>query len=562
MGVPGAGLPGRHHPGGAGQHLPVGGRHGVRPGVPERPRPTQRLDQRRARARRSTRSPSSATRSTTCRTSTWRAAAPPRSRSATAARRACCRAWITPAGGGVWRTDEHPAPASRSGRYLGGPLGINAAGAVTHRPQRPDRQHDLRRHRRGQHLRLRLRRRRRALQVDQRRRHLDRAAGQGRAAAARASARSSSSPATRRRCTSATTTALRGMSSVCCTGVTRPAPDAAKWGLYKSTDGGRTWTLHPQRLDGRGRVHRQRSPSSPTPRPARRAACATSSSTRATRDIVYASSYARGIWRSTDAGATWTQIKPSLNAAGHPDPAGVRRDPAAQRQDPHVRLRGQHRHAVLAAVPQRRRRHRHADVHRPDQRQPGRPRLRHATTSAAASAGTTSSSTRPDGHPDIVYTGGSYVVRRDHRQQAGGRAVHRRRGDRHRHDLRRHRRAAPERPAPRPARPRHQPAQPVPVLRGQRRRRHALQRPVRRPLGLVRRPAARPDRRRARPVPADAVADPVASWTASTRACRRCSSSACRSARTTTNLLQGGTQDNGTWENNGNRTTVAQHDDR
>ena len=31
--------------------------------------------------------------------------------------------------------------------------------------------------------------------------------------------------------------------------------------------------------------------------------------------IVYASSYARGVWRSSDAGATWVQIKPSLNAA-------------------------------------------------------------------------------------------------------------------------------------------------------------------------------------------------------------------------------------------------------
>ena len=32
-------------------------------------------------------------------------------------------------------------------------------------------------------------------------------------------------------------------------------------------------------------------------------------------EIVYASSYARGVWRSTDGGATWVQIKPSLNAA-------------------------------------------------------------------------------------------------------------------------------------------------------------------------------------------------------------------------------------------------------
>ena len=39
----------------------------------------------------------------------------------------------------------------------------------------------------------------------------------------------------------ASTTALRGMSSVCCSGVTRPVPGAAQWGLFKSTDGGASW---------------------------------------------------------------------------------------------------------------------------------------------------------------------------------------------------------------------------------------------------------------------------------------------------------------------------------
>src|SRR4029453_15558708 len=32
-------------------------------------------------------------------------------------------------------------------------------------------------------------------------------------------------------------------------------------------------------------------------------------------NIVYAASYARGVWRSSDNGTTWTQIKLSLNAA-------------------------------------------------------------------------------------------------------------------------------------------------------------------------------------------------------------------------------------------------------
>ena len=103
------------------------------------------------------------------------------------------------------------------------------------------------------------------------------------------------------------------MSSVCCTGVTRPIPGAAKWGLYKSTNGGATWSfIHNGSADGAtapaaSRVQQQEALLAPW-RAAHRA--------RSERPgIVYASSYARGIWRSNDAGATWAQINPSLNAA-------------------------------------------------------------------------------------------------------------------------------------------------------------------------------------------------------------------------------------------------------
>ena len=41
-----------------------------------------------------------------------------------------CRAWITPAGGGIWRTNDILA-ARPAWKYLGGPLGVNASGAVT-----------------------------------------------------------------------------------------------------------------------------------------------------------------------------------------------------------------------------------------------------------------------------------------------------------------------------------------------------------------------------------------------------------------------------------------------
>ena len=47
-----------------------------------------------------------------------------------------CRMYITPAGGGVWRTDNALA-ANIQWTYLGGPLGINAAGTVTIDPTDP-----------------------------------------------------------------------------------------------------------------------------------------------------------------------------------------------------------------------------------------------------------------------------------------------------------------------------------------------------------------------------------------------------------------------------------------
>jgi hypothetical protein len=112
--------------------------------------------------------------------------------------------------------------------------------------------------------------------------------------------------------------AVRGHSSVCCYGgVTQYRaliPGAPQWGVYRSTNGGATWTL----------VHNGATTT---------AACGTDiaaiannqtpCSPRGVRDIeidpsnpdiVYAASYARGVWRSSDNGTTWTQIKTSLNS--------------------------------------------------------------------------------------------------------------------------------------------------------------------------------------------------------------------------------------------------------
>ncbi|MGH3130752.1 MAG: exo-alpha-sialidase, partial [Gaiellaceae bacterium] len=111
-----------------------------------------------------------------------------------------------------------------------------------------------------------------------------------------------------------TTTALRGMSSVCCSGVTRPVPGIAKWGLYKSTNGGSSWSfIHNGAATTAvctGDLTEFTNAGICSPRGVRHVALDPSNP-----EIVYASSYARGVWRSSDGGATWVQIKPSLNAA-------------------------------------------------------------------------------------------------------------------------------------------------------------------------------------------------------------------------------------------------------
>ncbi len=90
-----------------------------------------------------------------------------------------------------------------------------------------------------------------------------------------------------------TTRGVRGVSSDS-GGATSFPPVAAPWGLYKSTDGGATFSLI---WDGaatpRGVNHVELDPSNPA--------------------IVYAAAFQEGVYRSTDGGATWTQIKAALN---------------------------------------------------------------------------------------------------------------------------------------------------------------------------------------------------------------------------------------------------------
>ena len=126
-------------------------------------------------------------------------------------------------------------------------------------------------------------------------------------------------------------------------------------------------------------------------------------------NILYASSYARGVWRSNDAGATWTQIKPSLNAAiiqTRPS-IDVNRLPNGKHSDVRLRRAHQRRRPVLAAVPERRRGHGRAGLHRPDRSDHGVPGW--ATLNlCTAQCWYDQFVETPKGHPDIVYVGGSY----------------------------------------------------------------------------------------------------------------------------------------------------------
>jgi hypothetical protein len=223
-----------------------------------------------------------------------------------------CKMWITPAGGGVWRTKKALA-GQPNWEYLGGPLGINAAGEVTIDPNDPT----------GN-----------TIWVGTGESNI---CGSGCVAGVGLYKSTNGGdtwtgpigqtefqgkgvgdivvkPGDPNTIYVSSTTALRGMSSVCCSGVTRPVPGIAKWGLYKSTNGGATWSfIHNGAATTAvctGDLTEFNNGGVCSPRGVRHVVLDPSNP-----EIVYASSYARGIWRSADGGATWVQIKPSLNPA-------------------------------------------------------------------------------------------------------------------------------------------------------------------------------------------------------------------------------------------------------
>jgi hypothetical protein len=227
-----------------------------------------------------------------------------------------CRLYITPAGGGIWAA-KNALAATPHWEYLAGPLGINAAGTVTIDPNDPT----------GN-----------TIYVGTGEANIcgsgcvagvgiykstdggqtwmgplgGSATDTGNPLAGKGVGEIVIRPGAPNTIYAATTTALRGMSEVCCSGVTRPVPGIAKWGLYKSTDGGAHWTfIHngaATAAECMGDLLEFQNGRSCSPRGVRNVVLDLSNP-----EIVYASSYARGVWRSSDGGATWTQIKPSLN---------------------------------------------------------------------------------------------------------------------------------------------------------------------------------------------------------------------------------------------------------
>ncbi len=327
-----------------------------------------------------------------------------------------CRTYITPAGGGIWRTENIFANHVKWD-YLGGPLGINAAGAVSFDPNDSHRK---------------------TIYVGTGEANIC-ASGCVAGAGVYKSTNGGDSwtkigdaefagkgvsqivvkPGDSNTIYVGTTTALRGYSSSCCSGVTRPVPGAAKWGLYKTTNGGATWSfIHngsTNAADCTGSVAEFNNAATCSPRGVRNVVLDPSDP-----NTVYAGSYARGVWRSNDAGATWTQIKASLNPTiiqTRPNIAVTTLPNGKTRMyiyEGHVGSKPNPGTPPPATVPEWSR------LFRSDNVRAGAPVFVDLTSPSRANPGWATYNQcgaqcwydafvyTPKGHPDIVYTGGSY----------------------------------------------------------------------------------------------------------------------------------------------------------
>ncbi|HST09924.1 MAG TPA: hypothetical protein VLL05_06090, partial [Terriglobales bacterium] len=206
------------------------------------------------------------------------------------------------------------------------------------------------------------------------------------------------------------TRAVRGISSVLSGGAVTLAPGAPAFGLYKSVDGGATWNFI---FNGAATtsgcknaviVAQNLSPCSP--RGVRRVVVDPSHA-----NVLYASAFAKGVWRSNDGGATWTQIFAPI--ADGPSTSFTERAEIAA-----TRLAGGNTRMYLAigqiGAPA-------AQVYRNDLVNTGTPKFQLITSSDPANPGWATYAYcegqcwydnfvyTPAGHPDVVYVGGSYA---------------------------------------------------------------------------------------------------------------------------------------------------------
>ncbi|MEO6409098.1 MAG: hypothetical protein ABIO45_10160 [Burkholderiaceae bacterium] len=315
-----------------------------------------------------------------------------------------CRLWAAPAGGGIWRT-KNALNGQPNWDYLSGPFGINAVGSISIDPNDPT----------GNTLWVGT--------------GEPNACGGGCIAgvglykttdggdswvgplgAAAFNARGVGAiavkPGDPNTIYAASARAGRGISSVAGSTITL-VPGAPAWGLYKSVDGGTNWTF----------LHNGAPTAAACDTPAKATAGGSPCSIRGVRDLaidpsdsntVYAASFQRGVWRSNDSGATWTQIKPSINAA-----QSTSRPMIAVNLLPNGNTRMYVGEGNVGSP--------YARLYRSDNARTGVPVFSDMTSNDPANPGYGSFNycsgqcwydnfvVSPAGHPDIVYLGGSYA---------------------------------------------------------------------------------------------------------------------------------------------------------
>jgi hypothetical protein len=317
-----------------------------------------------------------------------------------------CRLWISAAGGGIWRT-KNALSGQPNWEYLSTTFGINSGSAITIDPNDPT----------GDTL---------YVGTGEANASGDSAAGRGllrstdggstwtllgeSVFSGRAIASIAVVPGNANTVYVATTRGVAGVSSVTGGGVTL-IPGAAPWGLYKSTDGGQNWTfLHngaPLAIQCDTVTEGNAAPCSI--RGVRRIALDPTDPS-----IVYAGSYSRGVWRSNDAGATWTQIKPTLAIAANDT---TMRPELAVTTLPNGKTRMyvyEGGSSPSATIPT-------ARLFRSDDVATGAPVFTNLSSNDVANPGYATFNVcngqcwydefvyTPAGHPDIVYVGGSYA---------------------------------------------------------------------------------------------------------------------------------------------------------